>query len=148
MFGELAANPGISPTSSPVVYGFTGHMVDLESGLNRTEYRQYNPAVGRWLTHNPIGFDSKDLNYYRYVFNQPLKYTDPDGRCAWAILDLIANQAVKYCGKQLLPDNITEGAKILPSTATQQQEDDAYREGYKDWQRRTYGGYTPDMSDY
>lgn len=77
LFGEASANVGISTASNPVTYGFTGHMVDLESGLNRTEYRQYDPKTGRWLSQEPTGRDGPNL--YHFVFNNPVRFTDPNG---------------------------------------------------------------------
>jgi RHS repeat-associated protein len=40
----------------------------------------YNPSTGRFLSEDPIGFSSGDLNLYRYVNNSPVIYTDPLGR--------------------------------------------------------------------
>lgn len=79
LFGESVAKASISPTSAPVVYGYTGHIVDVESGLNRTEYRQYDTKNGRWLSQDPAGHESGDDNLYRYVLNKPLTLTDFDG---------------------------------------------------------------------
>lgn len=77
LYGELAVNPGISLTSSPMLFGFTGHMVDAESGLIRTEFRQYDAKLGRWLAQEPEGEDGP--NSYWYAKNNPLINIDPDG---------------------------------------------------------------------
>lgn len=79
LFGEISKFTSVTISSSPVTYGFTGNMVDLESGLNRTMYRQYDSITGRWLSHDPIGFDAEEENYYRYVKNMPTRYVDPNG---------------------------------------------------------------------
>ncbi|MCS7062477.1 MAG: hypothetical protein NZM04_00265 [Methylacidiphilales bacterium] len=34
---------------------------------------------GRFLQPDPIGFKAKDVNWYRYVGNSPINYTDPEG---------------------------------------------------------------------
>jgi hypothetical protein len=39
----------------------------------------YDPKVGRWTTQDPIGFDAKDANLYRYVGNHPTIAADPTG---------------------------------------------------------------------
>ena len=39
----------------------------------------YDPAVGRWLTQDPDGFDAGDPNHYRYVRNSPTNANDPSG---------------------------------------------------------------------
>ena len=60
-------------------YGFTGREHDPESGLFYYRARTYDPATGRFLQEDPIGFVSGDLNLYRYVFNNPLVFRDPMG---------------------------------------------------------------------
>ena len=40
----------------------------------------YNPQTGRFLSEDPIRFDSGDYNLYRYVQNRPLIQTDPTGK--------------------------------------------------------------------
>ena len=41
--------------------------------------RYYDPAAGRFINEDPIGFRGFDLNLFRYVRNQPGRYTDPSG---------------------------------------------------------------------
>src|SRR5690606_22492877 len=79
LFGEVLNPPAISINSSPVSYGFTGREFDSESGLNYNRARSYNASVGRWQSQDPSGLDGSDLNYYRYVWNAPLRYVDPTG---------------------------------------------------------------------
>ncbi len=43
--------------------------------------RLYDPAVGRWLSADPVGADGQ--NRYAYVRNNPLHYTDPTGHSAF-----------------------------------------------------------------
>ena len=50
----------------------------------------YNPQMGRFLSEDPIGFDSGDYNLYRYVSNNPHKYTDPTEKIAGIIMGGIA----------------------------------------------------------
>jgi hypothetical protein len=40
----------------------------------------YNPTTGRWLSRDPIGFEAKDANLYRYVLNSPVNKVDPSGK--------------------------------------------------------------------
>jgi uncharacterized protein RhaS with RHS repeats len=42
----------------------------------------YDPAIGRFLTEDPIGFEGDPSNLYRYVKNNPLSFTDPSGLVA------------------------------------------------------------------
>ena len=39
----------------------------------------YDPTVGRWISEDPIGFDGKDVNLYRYAGNSPTNVVDPTG---------------------------------------------------------------------
>lgn len=41
--------------------------------------RWYDPAVGRFTSVDPLAEDAPDWTPYRYGFNNPLIYTDPDG---------------------------------------------------------------------
>lgn len=41
--------------------------------------RNYSPDTGRFFSEDPIGFEAKDLNLFRYVFNNPVNKIDPFG---------------------------------------------------------------------
>jgi len=60
-------------------YGFTGREYDGVVKLQFSRDRFYDPALGRWLSQDPIGFAGGDTNPYCYVGNSPLNYTDPNG---------------------------------------------------------------------
>ena len=53
--------------------------MDEETGLYYYRSRYYDPAVGRFINEDTIGFNGGDTNLYRYVSNSPLNYTDPFG---------------------------------------------------------------------
>ena len=59
-------------------FGFTGHFQHRPSGLYLTIYRAYDPALGRWLSRDPLG-EGDDLNLYGYAYNDPVNYFDPFG---------------------------------------------------------------------
>jgi uncharacterized protein RhaS with RHS repeats len=46
---------------------------------NDDSSRTYDPKVGRWLSHDPIGFVAGDSDLYRYVRNDPTGSSDPSG---------------------------------------------------------------------
>ena len=57
--------------------------------------RVYDPASGRWLSQDPMGFDAGDSNLYRYVNNRPTNATDPSG-LQEATLGLPINKASEF----------------------------------------------------
>ncbi len=63
--------------------GYTRHVMDAVTGLNYMQQRFYDPGVGRFLgvdTVTAYGGDLRHFNRYDYAFNNPYKFTDPDGR--------------------------------------------------------------------
>jgi RHS repeat-associated protein len=71
----------VSQTNSMVSsrYLFTGREFDAETGLYFYRARYYDAALGRFLSEDPIGMDSGDVNFYRYLANNPVDSTDPTG---------------------------------------------------------------------
>jgi RHS repeat-associated protein len=69
-------------------FAFTGHYYHARSGLYLAPYRAYNPALGRWLSRDPIG-EAGGTNLYQYVNNNPLNKIDQlglTGEPAWTKL--------------------------------------------------------------
>lgn len=66
-------------------YLFTGREFDGETGLYYYRSRYYDPGIGRFLSEDPLGFGAGDSNFYRYVFNNPVSFTDPDGEIVPAL---------------------------------------------------------------
>jgi RHS repeat-associated protein len=60
-------------------YKFTGREFDSETGDYFYRARYYDPETRRFLSEDPIGFSSGDVNLYRYVENAPILRTDPTG---------------------------------------------------------------------
>jgi len=64
--------------------GYTGHVNDPESGLVYMQARYYDPAVGRFVSTDPVGPGVGALfgfNRYDYANNNPINNIDPFGRC-------------------------------------------------------------------
>jgi RHS repeat-associated protein len=74
-FGNVLTdtNPGFQP------FGFAGGLYDPDTKLVRFGARDYDAAVGRWTTKDPIGFEGGDTNLYAYVNNDPVNRIDPEG---------------------------------------------------------------------
>ncbi len=67
-----------SGTTSTNEFRYTGREDD-GTGLNYYRARYYHPGLQRFITEDPIGFGGGDINFYAYVFNDPLNFRDPDG---------------------------------------------------------------------
>jgi RHS repeat-associated protein len=61
------------------LFGYTGREWDAEADLQYNRARWYDPAVGRWLSEDPIGFEAGDANLSRYVGNRSTIAVDPSG---------------------------------------------------------------------
>src|SRR6185312_5944127 len=71
---------------------FPGQYYDAEKASNYNYFRDYDPAIGRYVESDPIGLKG-GLNTYVYGQGDPLRYTDPTGRFSAAevvIVGLIA----------------------------------------------------------
>jgi RHS repeat-associated protein len=53
-----------------------------ETGLVYYGARYYDPAIGRWISADPVGLKA-GLNLYVFVRNNPLRYQDPRGLFEW-----------------------------------------------------------------
>ena len=75
---------------------FTGARFDGTIGLYQMGARWYDPALGRWIQADsivPEAGNPQALNRYSYVANNPLKYVDPSGHCAWCPFALVLGAA-------------------------------------------------------
>jgi RHS repeat-associated protein len=59
-------------------FRYTGQAMLPEAQLYHYKARVYDPALGRFLQTDPVGYDD-DFNLYAYVGNDPLDRTDPTG---------------------------------------------------------------------
>ena len=81
-WGETRYTWGTTPTT----YRFTGQREDATIGLYFYNARYYDPALGMFLSPDtlvPEPGNPQALNRYSYVYNNPLRYTDPSGHCPW-----------------------------------------------------------------
>lgn len=64
-----------SPAAGP---GYAGHVNDPDIGLVYMQERYYDPALGRFLSVDSLGF-ADNFNRFSYAGNNPIKNFDPDG---------------------------------------------------------------------
>ena len=92
-FGETIAGTAIFNRNQWLGYGqaegtsqtFTGHVGDGESGLDYFGARYFSGAQGRFTSPDPEIIPSnianpQAWNKYAYTFNNPRRFTDPDGK--------------------------------------------------------------------
>ena len=73
-FGQTVSTGGFS--ENPL--RFPGQYADPESGLAYNYFRDYDPALGRYIQSDPIGLRG-GLNTYGYAGGGPLMRVDPQG---------------------------------------------------------------------
>ncbi|MFE8647292.1 RHS repeat domain-containing protein, partial [Sphingomonas sp. NCPPB 2930] len=66
------------PTAIGQTIRFQGQQFDQETGLHYNRFRYYDPAIGRYLSSDPIGLYGGS-NIYSYAEENPLTKKDPLG---------------------------------------------------------------------
>ena len=64
--------------------GYTGHVMDGETGLVQMQQRYMDPLLGMFLSVDPVTAHENPVgmfNRYRYAASNPYRFKDPDGRC-------------------------------------------------------------------
>ena len=79
-FGKITPNTDPDGDGKNVYqpFRFPGQYEDYETGLYYNYFRDYDPALGRYVEADPIGLD-KALNNYPYGGNSPGIMIDPPG---------------------------------------------------------------------
>lgn len=77
-------------------FGYTGRERDEETGLYYYRARYFDPAVGTFVSEDPLGFGAGDSNVYRYVFNSPTNYVDPSGLFSVWVRGSLVNKGKEY----------------------------------------------------
>jgi RHS repeat-associated protein len=77
-FGEVFVEERTNSWSTP--YKFNGKELDEETGLYYYHARYYDPGLSVWLSVDPLAEKYPNWSSYVYTFNDPVNYTDPDGK--------------------------------------------------------------------
>jgi RHS repeat-associated protein len=122
-FGKITCmEPDGTPVASSttgVDVGFQGQIRDEATDLYQMGLRWYNPALGRWMSHDPIGLRG-GVNEFSRTSNNPIGLADPfglkeDSRENLAkrsnIAEIAANQNGKHdWDKNLAKDDFLPGS--------------------------------------
>ncbi len=95
-FGTILSD---SNPAFAVPFGFAGGLHDQDIGLVKFGFRDYDPAIGRWVAKDPIFFAGGDVDLYGYVLGDPVNFVDPDGRAiqiAAAVIGGVVNGLSSY----------------------------------------------------
>lgn len=82
-------------------FGFQGQRFDHETGLYFMKARHYDPAIGRFIQPDPIGYGD-GLNLYKFAYNNANNFSDPLGLAAdpnnrpWGVPDPKYNPPPKW----------------------------------------------------
>lgn len=56
--------------------GFAGGLYDSDTGLIHFGYREYDPATGRFISPDPLGYAGGDVDLYGYCRDDPVNFVD------------------------------------------------------------------------
>jgi RHS repeat-associated protein len=73
---------------------FTGQRFDAETGNYYYKERYYSAIMGRFLSRDPIGYETKGSNLYTYCADNPMLNIDPKGM-SWSVYE---NSKGQICG--------------------------------------------------
>jgi RHS repeat-associated protein len=122
-FGSLTTQTG------PAVdydHFHSGMFWDSDSQLYYARARWYDPAAGRFIGEDPLGFEGGDLNVSRYANNDPVNFSDPTGlsklgkffhKAGDAIGDVVSD-AGNFSEKQWDNGNIQKGLLVAGTLAS------------------------------
>ena len=92
-FGGPRGSPGVLPGER----GFVGGTVDSSTGLVHLGAREYDPAIGRFISVDPVvdHTDPQQMQGYGYANNSPVTFSDPSGLFFNSILAAVLNALIK-----------------------------------------------------
>lgn len=116
MLYDAWGNVRISSGTSQGNYRFTGAELDTSTGLYHMGARFYDPNIGRWLSEDSVQdkhFEPATLNFYAYVFDNPMLHTDRDGKVViLAVIEIGLSAYDVVNTVQILGSNASTATKV------------------------------------
>ncbi|WP_263452349.1 PKD domain-containing protein [Hyalangium gracile] len=97
-WGRLTRDEG--PSLQP--FGFAGGIHDRDTGWVHFGARDYDPALGRWISKDPLLFHGGSTNLYAYADGDPINHIDPSGTLALLLFLPYLESALLGAGSELL----------------------------------------------
>jgi RHS repeat-associated protein len=140
-YGERIAS---APEASTNSRWYAGHPADPGTGLICMGARWYDPAVGRFISVDPVAFtegNAQTFNRYAYANNNPHRYIDPSGGSVLALSDWY--DFAKDVGGLLVTEIVYTTAVIVGDEGVQRLALDDMAAGWKDAAISTAGLASP-----
>jgi RHS repeat-associated protein len=74
-------------------FRFQSKLFHARSGIVYFGYRCYSPAIGRWLSREPLG-EAGSINLYQYCANNPVNFIDPLGLKVFVVARDVEKRAI------------------------------------------------------
>lgn len=110
-FGQILSD---SDPTIDILFAYAGREWDPDAELYYYRARWYDPAVGKFLSEDPIGFSSSDVNIQRYVGNNPANFTDPTGLDGIGAFSFCRGENYLYATAKPVPPSIPGAPNISP----------------------------------
>nr|WP_051676956.1 RHS repeat-associated core domain-containing protein [Maridesulfovibrio frigidus] len=79
LYGSFGRRIQNSNPDHDLYLGFAAGLHDKDTGLIHFGYREYDPAIGRFITPDPIGLAGGDIDIYGYCLDDPINFIDRVG---------------------------------------------------------------------
>jgi RHS repeat-associated protein len=104
---------------------YAGYRFDAELGAYQVRNRHLNPAIGVWLTRDPVGETSNGNSVYAYGGSRPLAATDAfglwvwpwDSDASWGIADTFTGWGANPASAQTLEGLLTNPLDTIADAA-------------------------------